>query len=105
MRLVLLSNCAAHWFVLLVCGASIARTSRTSCTTSLLLCCHQDHLLPEEYVITMRNNLLDKCPVSGYDEVVRIIKEDLGSTPEALFKSFQPTPIASASLAQVRRGV
>lgn len=22
-----------------------------------------DHLLPEEYVVTMRNNLLDRCPV------------------------------------------
>ena len=28
-----------------------------------------DHLLPEPYVETMRDNLLDRCPVSSYDEV------------------------------------
>lgn len=26
--------------------------------------CLQDHLLPMEYVSTMRDHLLDKCPVS-----------------------------------------
>lgn len=30
------------------------------------------------------------------------IREDLGSPPEALFAAFDPAPIASASLAQVR---
>ena len=61
----------------------------------------QDHLLPEEYVLTMRRTMLDQCPVSTYKEVARIVKEDLGSTPEELFASFEHTPIASASLAQV----
>lgn len=28
-----------------------------------------DHLLPSEYVTKMRDNLLDRCPVSDYAEV------------------------------------
>jgi len=34
---------------------------------------NQDHLLPEEYVLKMRNNLLDRCPVSSYKEVSKIV--------------------------------
>jgi aarF domain-containing kinase len=49
----------------------------------------------------MRTHLLNKCPVSQWSEVRGIIQEDLGATPEQLFSSFDPTPIASASLAQV----
>ncbi|KXZ42167.1 hypothetical protein GPECTOR_192g313 [Gonium pectorale] len=60
-----------------------------------------DHLLPEEYVLTMRNNLLDRCPVSAPEEVRRTFLQDLGAPPEQLFAEFNPTPIASASLAQV----
>jgi aarF domain-containing kinase len=61
----------------------------------------QDHLLPEEYVVTMRQHMLDRCPVSSYAEVRQMIQEDLGAPPEQLFKQFSETPIASASLAQV----
>jgi aarF domain-containing kinase len=50
----------------------------------------------------MRQHMLDKCPVSAWPEVAQIIREDLGQPPEALFKDFCHTPIASASLAQVR---
>jgi hypothetical protein len=60
-----------------------------------------DHLLPEPYVVTMRNNLLDKCPISSWAEVRRTITKDLGQPPEQLFASFEQQPIASASLAQV----
>jgi hypothetical protein len=51
--------------------------------------------------VTMRQHMLDKCPVSGWPEVAQIISEDLGQPPEALFRDFSHTPIASASLAQV----
>ena len=61
----------------------------------------QDHLLPEEYVQTMRRTTLDQCPVSPYAEVARIVQEELGQPPEALFAEFERAPIASASLAQV----
>ena len=61
----------------------------------------QEHLLPEEYVQTMRRTMLDQCPVSPYSEVSQMIAKELGSKPEALFASFEEMPIASASLAQV----
>ena len=61
----------------------------------------QEHLLPEEYVQTMRRTMLDQCPVSPYSEVSQMIAKELGSPPEALFASFEELPIASASLAQV----
>lgn len=64
--------------------------------------CVQDHLLPPEYVLTMRAQLLDKCPLNTYEEVAKIVAADLGATPDQLFASFDPEPIASASLAQVR---
>lgn len=60
-----------------------------------------DHLLPREYVLMMRNNLLDRCPVSSIDSVRATIKEDLGRNVDELFSEFDPEPIASASLAQV----
>ena len=60
-----------------------------------------DYLLPAEYVYTMRAHLLDRCPVSDWNSVRKTITEDLGAPPEALFLDFTPTPIASASLAQV----
>ena len=61
-----------------------------------------DHLLPEAYVRTMRNHLLDKCPISGWESVQRTIEEDFGvSSWKALFSEFEEMPIASASLAQV----
>lgn len=62
----------------------------------------QDHLLPEEYVHTMRDSLLDKCPVSSFAQVVQTLDEELGAPPSVLFAEFDPEPMASASLAQVR---
>lgn len=50
----------------------------------------------------MKAHLLDKCPISSWEEVRQVVAEDLGAPPEQLFASFAHTPIASASLAQVR---
>jgi aarF domain-containing kinase len=49
----------------------------------------------------MRAHLLNRCPLSPPEAVRRTIAADLGAPPEALFASFDPVPIASASLAQV----
>ena len=45
--------------------------------------------------------LLNRAPVSAYADVREVIREELGRYPEELFASFDPEPIASASLAQV----
>ncbi|KAL4448834.1 hypothetical protein ABPG77_007551 [Micractinium sp. CCAP 211/92] len=64
-----------------------------------------DHLLPSEYVLTMREHMLDRCPVSTYEQVRQTIVEDFGQPPEQLFASFSAQPIASASLAQVHEAI
>ena len=51
---------------------------------------------------TMRDSLLDKCPISSFAQVVQTLDEELGAPPSVLFAEFDPEPMASASLAQVR---
>ncbi|XP_021904261.1 putative ABC1 protein At2g40090 [Carica papaya] len=60
-----------------------------------------EYLVPQEYVQVMRESMLNKCPVSSYDQVCEVFKKELGETPDKVFKEFDPAPIASASLAQV----
>lgn len=62
---------------------------------------NQDHLLPEPYVAAMRDNLLNRCPVSSFDHVKKTVESDFNQGLEELFDHFERTPIASASLAQV----
>lgn len=64
-----------------------------------------DHLLPEQYVHTARRHMLDKCPISSFEDVSAIIEEDLGLPVEELFVAFDPFPVASASLAQVHKAI
>lgn len=59
-----------------------------------------DYLLPVEYIETL-SQLFDDNPITEFDDVCAVIKEDLGEHPDQLFRSFDPEPIASASLAQV----
>ncbi|MFG1796228.1 aminotransferase class III-fold pyridoxal phosphate-dependent enzyme [Nocardia sp. NPDC049149] len=57
-------------------------------------------LLPESWVQTLRV-LQDQAPHMPVDQTRRAIERELGAALEATFVSFDPTPIASASVAQV----
>ncbi len=58
------------------------------------------NFLPEEFRGELEG-LQDKIPPRPYEEIATRIRTELGDSPEALFKSFNKTPLASASLAQV----
>ncbi|QHO20403.1 Putative ABC1 protein [Arachis hypogaea] len=60
-----------------------------------------EYLVPQEYVITLRESMLNRCPVSSYEQICEVFKRELGDTLENIFAEFDPIPIASASLAQV----
>lgn len=48
----------------------------------------QEYLVPQEYVQTMRESMLNKCPVSSYDQVCEVFKKELGETPEKVCNSY-----------------
>jgi len=49
------------------------------------------------------SKLQDRVPPFGYEDVKKQIKESFGSYPDKLFSSFDPIPIAAASLGQAHR--
>lgn len=59
-----------------------------------------DYIVPTEYVTTLRC-MLDAAPTTPIEGVREVIREELGKYPEELWDTFDPKPIASASLAQV----
>lgn len=61
-----------------------------------------DYVMPEEYQTILRD-LLANNPVSPLDTVRRVFLEEVGIPLEEAFSSFNPVPLASASLAQVTR--
>ena len=38
--------------------------------------------MPIEYAKTMRESMLNRCPTSTYDQVCKVVKKELGGTPE-----------------------
>jgi predicted unusual protein kinase regulating ubiquinone biosynthesis (AarF/ABC1/UbiB family) len=59
-------------------------------------------LFPVEYVEEL-SKLQDKVPAFSYEQVEAIIEQDLGRSIPELYQSFDPIPIAAASLGQVHR--
>jgi predicted unusual protein kinase regulating ubiquinone biosynthesis (AarF/ABC1/UbiB family) len=59
-------------------------------------------LFPSEYVEEL-SKLQDRVPAFSYEQVEAIIKQDLGKPVAELFCSFDPIPLAAASLGQVHK--
>ena len=59
-------------------------------------------LFPIEYVEEL-SKLQDRVPAFEYEEVEVILEEDLGKPLRSLFQSFDPIPLAAASLGQVHK--
>ncbi len=59
-------------------------------------------LFPNEYVEEL-SKLQDRVPAFSYEQVENIIEQDLGKPIHKLFRSFDPIPLAAASLGQVHR--
>jgi predicted unusual protein kinase regulating ubiquinone biosynthesis (AarF/ABC1/UbiB family) len=59
-------------------------------------------LFPTEYVEEL-TKLQDKVPAFSYEQVESIIYSDFGRTIPDLYRSFDPIPLAAASLGQVHR--
>lgn len=61
-------------------------------------------IIPEE-ILKELEKLQDHVPPFPFEEVERIVQEELGSTIDTLFKEFQEVPIAAASIGQVHFAV
>nr|WP_283761914.1 AarF/ABC1/UbiB kinase family protein [Roseofilum halophilum] len=59
-------------------------------------------LFPIEYVEEL-SKLQDRVPAFSYEKAESIIREDLGKSVQDLYRSFDPVPMAAASLGQVHR--
>ncbi len=59
-------------------------------------------LFPSEYVEEL-TKLQDKVPAFSYEQVEAIVEQDLDKKVSQLFRSFDPIPLAAASLGQVHK--
>jgi predicted unusual protein kinase regulating ubiquinone biosynthesis (AarF/ABC1/UbiB family) len=59
-------------------------------------------LFPSEYVEEL-SKLQDRVPAFSYEQVEAIVEKDLGKPTNQLFLSFDPIPLAAASLGQVHK--
>lgn len=61
-------------------------------------------ILPE-YMINELEKLQDQVPHFSFNEASKIIEAELGAVPSQIFKEFDETPIAAASIGQVHYAV
>jgi ubiquinone biosynthesis protein len=61
-------------------------------------------LIPVDFIHELAK-LQDEVPPFPFEDVHRIISHELGDAPDAIFKHFDETPQASASIGQVHRAV
>ncbi len=61
-------------------------------------------LLPDEFVTELAK-LQDAAPAAPFEQIRRVILDELGAPPEEIFASIDPEPIASASIGQVHGAV
>ncbi|MEO5363751.1 MAG: 2-polyprenylphenol 6-hydroxylase [Magnetococcus sp. DMHC-8] len=59
-------------------------------------------ILPEEFSVEMKK-LQDEVPPFPFAQAAEIIQKDLGGPVTQFFRTFDPVPVASASMAQVHR--
>ncbi|WP_066121884.1 AarF/ABC1/UbiB kinase family protein [Geminocystis sp. NIES-3709] len=59
-------------------------------------------IFPVEYVEEL-SKLQDRVPAFSFEQVTAIIEKDLSKSVNKLFRSFDPTPLAAASLGQVHK--
>ncbi len=62
----------------------------------------RNDLLPAD-VVSELSDLQDRVPPAPQQAIEALIIAELGAPPAALFASFEPTPVAAASIAQVYR--
>ncbi len=61
-------------------------------------------LLPEEYIEEL-SKLQDRIPPCPVEDIERVIEEEFGRPISEIFREFERTPLASASIGQVHRAV
>lgn len=81
--------------------ASIASLGPTFIKLAQVLGARAD-ILPEPYLSAI-STLQDQVPADPPEAIERVILEELGQSPAAIFEEFERAPIAAASLGQVHR--